>query len=496
MPGSQNHIGIMRHDGLRRSCTTTTTTTTISSSASAAAAAAGAAAAATGGLLQLRAAALWRLPLILFWSGCGYPAALAAAASQNSHPAPFDYPGAGFQATLPVGAAGLGYPALVLEGYPTWSMQASTAAYFLGNDTGLNNAQEMAAESKFGVVGLGWQLAMRATNWSHLEATEMATAAAIKAINPSTKVLVSRNVQVGGIQWDSMRSFFLNFTKARASQLWCVGQAGGKSTSGQPRCEVGQLCNGSWGCPNCGPGTDSIPYGQLRFNWSSPAMRSWWLHTHLHSSVSRDNIDGVHFDCECGDDPGIENLKAFDTDALAGFAAHIPVFRALKKFSVAWHSEHVRRDFHNHPRSCQAGMMALAHYSTDANQTFQLGWDNEPATFNQTLAAFLILRGPSALFAFDVVGPYECASSAGCGCDSSSIANQGCNPRKPRGYRLGRWSPLLELDFGKPLSLPVMSSSVWSREWSKATVSLNCSSWQATFVMKANHSERRTFLGG
>jgi hypothetical protein len=208
-------------------------------------------------------------------------------------PAPFAYPGAGFRASLRGSVAGLGYPPLAVPGYPTWSMQASTAAYFVGNDTGLNSAQEIAAQAKFGVVGLGWQLAMRSTNWSHLEQSELETAAAIKAIRPSTKVLVSRNVQVGGIQWDSMRQYFLNFDKARASQLWCIGQAGGKSTSGQPRCVVGQLCNGSWGCPNCGPGTDSIPYGQLRFNWSSLIMREWWLHAHLFASVSRDNVHQI-----------------------------------------------------------------------------------------------------------------------------------------------------------------------------------------------------------
>ena len=134
-------------------------------------------------------------------------------------------------------------------------------------------------------------------------------------------------------------------------------------------------------------------------------------------------------------------------------------------------------------RSCDAGMVALEHYAMDANQTLQLGWDNQPATFNQTLAAFLILRGPSALFAFDVVGPYECAST-GCGCDSNSIANQGCDPKKPKGYRLGKWSPLLELDFGQPLAAPAVAGRVWRREWSKAKISLNCSSWEARIELK------------
>ena len=138
---------------------------------------------------------------------------------------------------------------------------------------------------------------------------------------------------------------------------------------------------------------------------------------------------------------------------------------------------------HVQQRSCDAGMAALEHYATDGNQTLQLSWDNQPANFNQSLAAFLILRGPSALFAFDVVGPYECAST-GCGCDSNSVANQGCDPKKPKGYRLGKWSPLLELDFGQPLAGPAVASRVWSREWSKANITLNCSSWEAHIEMK------------
>lgn len=181
-------------------------------------------------------------------------------------------------------------------------------------------------------------------------------------------------------------------------------------------------------------------------------------------------------DCECGENPGLAPAQhnRFDNDALAGFLTHLPLFRAKRKMSIAWHAEHVQQ------RSCDTDMMSLVHYANDTTQTLQLGWDNRPSTFNQTLAAFLILRGPSALLAFDVVGPYECAST-GCGCDAHSVANQGCDPERPGGkYRLGEWSPLLDTDFGQPLEAPTAEGKLWERRWSKATVSLDCDLYEAS----------------
>ena len=167
---------------------------------------------------------------------------------------PFDYPGSSFASFGAGRNGGLGYPPIPLDGYPTFQMNRSTSAYFLGNDTGLNSHAENVAEARFGIVGLGWQLAMRnaQTPWAHLERWEAITANAIKAINPHTKVLVSRNVETSGIQWDHCRPYFLDFELARESSLWVVGEPGGGS-SGTPRCDAGALCNGSWGCSNCGP---------------------------------------------------------------------------------------------------------------------------------------------------------------------------------------------------------------------------------------------------
>jgi hypothetical protein len=114
--------------------------------------------------------------------------------------------------------------------------------------------------------------------------------------------------------------------------------------------------------------------------------------------------------------------------------------------------------------------------TADDNQTLQLIYPNQPAVFNQTLAAFLILRGKFALLQYAVIGPYECAAEP-CG-ESNSPA---------KGYGPYKWSPLLEEDYGTPLGAPTVTSDghLWTRRWSKATVTLDCKSWAANFEMTA-----------
>jgi hypothetical protein len=86
------------------------------------------------------------------------------------------------------------------------------------------------------------------------------------------------------------------------------------------------------------------------------------------------------------------------------------------------------------------------------------------------------------MLVFDVVGPYECASTG----DAHSVANQGCDPKRPAGkYRLGQWSPLLDADFGQPLGAPTVEGKLWKRRWSKASVSLDCGSYEASIDFNA-----------
>ena len=60
----------------------------------------------------------------------------------------------------------------------------SVVAYFIGNDTSANSAQEDAAEGRFGIVGVGWQLSAIASRFTGLEQHELDTARRLKALVP------------------------------------------------------------------------------------------------------------------------------------------------------------------------------------------------------------------------------------------------------------------------------------------------------------------------
>jgi hypothetical protein len=367
----------------------------------------------------------------------------------------------------------IGYPPLPWAGFPTYNMAQSTAAWFVGNDTGLNSAVEIAAQARFGVIGIGWQLNMFGSGFAHLEQWEALTARAIKRASPTTRVLVSRNTELGNGIWDSVRA-----QRSSASpQFWVRGQV--NSTA----CRVGTLCSTPWWFS-----TDhaqcrrddhvcSIPNGSQWFNWSHPPTQQWWLYQYTNQADTGE-VDGVYFDGGAGM-VGIapQNKVAYVTNQQHTFDTHMSAFARQHKWTTAWWGERVYRD------SCAQDMARLRDaYTDNDNETLQLiyghGASSAPemvrfVNFNQTLAAFLILRPLYALLAFDVLGPYECAS-APCGVPSRVF---------PHAYGPYRRSPLLDVDFGVPTSKPVVKQpGIWSRNYSRAAIQLDCGRWDAKIV--------------
>ena len=159
-------------------------------------------------------------------------------------------------------------------------------------------------------------------------------------------------------------------------------------------------------------------------------------------------------------------------------------FARQRKWTTAWWGERVYRD------SCAQDMARLRDaYTDNDNETLQLiyghGASSAPdmarfVNFNQTLAAFLILRPLYALLAFDVLGPYECAS-APCGVPSRAF---------PRAYGPYRRSPLLDVDFGVPTSRPIVENGIWSRNYSRAAIQLDCGRWDARIVIHSQPQDR------
>ena len=74
--------------------------------------------------------------------------------------------------------------------------------------------------------------------------------------------------------------------------------------------------------------------------------------------------------------------------------------------------------------------------------------------------AFMVARGPSALLQLHVHGAYAWASD-------------------------DDFPPVLQLDFGPALSeAATVKGSVYTREYERATVSLDCKTWSSSFELK------------
>ena len=54
-------------------------------------------------------------------------------------------------------------------------------------------------------MGVGWQLRAIASNMTHLEQWELAAAQELKAARPDIKVMVTRNTDCAGLNWDLVK---------------------------------------------------------------------------------------------------------------------------------------------------------------------------------------------------------------------------------------------------------------------------------------------------
>ena len=105
---------------------------------------------------------------------------------------------------------------------------------------------------------------------------------------------------------------------------------------------------------------------------------------------------------------------------------------------------------------CGPGANNTLHFSA-----MMMNADFESGSFEPNLAAFLILRGPYAWF---------------------GTAWKGCNkvPQRPAA---------MDADYGVPVDVQCREtvpgkSGIFVREWSKASVQLDCNKWQGTITPK------------
>jgi hypothetical protein len=82
---------------------------------------------------------------------------------------------------------------------------------------------------------------------------------------------------------------------------------------------------------------------------------------------------------------------------------------------------------------------------------------------NNTVAAFMLARGKSAMLELPVAGAYEAMSS----------------------YDVN--AAVLQLDFGGAIGTATEAGGVFTRKFAKGTIQLDCNKWQSSFTRSEEH---------
>lgn len=272
----------------------------------------------------------------------------------------------------------------------------SVVAYFVGNDSAANSPAENAAESRFGIAGVGWQLGAISSNFTNLEQHELATARQLKATRPGIKVMVARNTDCGALNQNQVKAAL------RDHPEWFLRDA-----------KTGHVFEVPW------VANDPTFFGHQNFwmaspyfNYSDPDASNWWVQEYVGAAVKEDAIDGVYWDA-CGPQapptkmrsfpcPGRKNPPAepdchyprsglemsgtavaqYYTDAHAAFARAQALIAAAGKWSSTWAAE----SFSNQTccrgckpecraatiPECVASVVKLVEAASQMNHTLQL----------------------------------------------------------------------------------------------------------------------------
>ena len=119
---------------------------------------------------------------------------------------------------------------------------------------------------------------------------------------------------------------------------------------------------------------------------------------------------------------------------------------------------------HSDASTCAAHVADTIKLGQQENRTFQFmypGKNKDRTVFMNSLAYFLLVRGASAQFQFSVLGCYDTGLSY-----------------------MPAWQPELEKDYGVPQGVATVANNVFTRQWSKTTVTLDCNDFSGTFTPK------------
>ena len=329
-------------------------------------------------------------------------------------------------------------------GMQSYLLNKSVVGYFVANNTGLASAAELAAEVKLGIVGIGWNLNHLATSESGgLEQYEAEQAAALKAARPDVGVMVLRNTEVVSTFWTAFRDA-MNDT-----DIWLQSPPG----SGKP-------INEPWGTDDPASGGVTPKYF---LNFSNPKTQTWWLDKYIGPALDQPHVDGVYTDCSCGTARGETVTQAELAGRQKAFDAALALAKSKGKWMSAATGPAVVRAPSVAGDHCADTMKALMKLGADPTKGMQLQGSRPrtaPYSFTkEDVAIFLLTRGPSAQL---ILPAYDHAMIG------REFSVQGVDPNG---------------DPGTPVGPATVRGSVFTRSYSRATVTLDCSTFNATITL-------------
>ena len=344
----------------------------------------------------------------------------------------------------------------------------------------------------------------------------------IKAINPDTKVWVYRESVAAQPWYTDVRAklmdpktahWFLRFDAA-ANGSYTVPRC--DTNFNPPRCsnlyhDQVQTPNYPTGDGACSKPCDcGVPCGRYLWDTRNPDLVDWLVNEHLtgNTSVGRaDNlISGIFLDddisaggfaenCHLKDCEHDMGLSSKDMQDLTNGWAHMmnrTQARVLELGGFDWRMFSPGAGTCDGPpfqkNECAAFMRAQCvpngslqssamMYGLGEGCKLTTDEHGDPTDLDQHLAAFLTARGPYAWLGWAWVG---CAGSRGPGFPN----NDGVPPIHPG----TKWhTKVLSTDYGTPLghcTETAPNSNVFTREWSKASVAIDCGKWEGTIKMK------------
>lgn len=187
----------------------------------------------------------------------------------------------------------------------------------------------------------------------------------------------------------------------------------------------------------------------------------------MQPALENDDIDGVYTDCSCGSARGYRPTAAELAGRQVAFDKALALAKANGKWMSAWVGAAVVGGPRSGGASCSAAMDGIIALGQDRTRGMQLegGWAKRLQVQKNTVAAFLLARGPSAVI---VLPPYD-RPMAGSEFVLEGVADANADPGTPTG-------PAIKVGTG--------ANATYTRHYTKADVTLDCATFTSEIVFK------------